>query len=87
MLLRRLRVNDASSGRHPLDAASGEMSGASNVISVLHGPGQHVGHRLKPAVGMVGKPGDIVGTVVGLELVEEQEGIEVVQLGGAQRSC
>ena len=48
------------------------------VVAVAHAPGEHVGHGLEAAMRMIGEAGDVVVGVVGAELVEHQERIEMV---------
>ena len=45
--------------------------------------GQHVGDGLDAAVRVPGKAGEVVGGVVGAEVVEQQERVEVVELEAA----
>src|SRR5690606_27679224 len=44
---------------------------------------EHVGHGLEAAVRMARKPGQVVLRAIGAELVEQQERIEIRQLGTA----
>ena len=44
-----------------------------------HGAGQHVGHRLDAAMRVHGEARQVVARVVRPEMVEQQEGIEIVQ--------
>ena len=53
------------------------------VVAVAHAPGDHIGHRLEAAMGMVGKSRDVVRRIVRAELVQHQEGIDRVELGRA----
>ena len=56
------------------------------VVLVPHAAIEHVGHRLEAAMRMRGEAGDVVAGLVGAELVEHQEGIEVGQLVGADHA-
>ena len=80
-------MDDPAARGHPLHAARPQVSAVALVVAVLHGPRQHVGHGLEPAVGMVGEAGRVVRSLLALELVEEQEGIEVVEGGRAQAAA
>jgi len=48
-----------------------------------HAPIEHVGDGLEPAVGVRGKTGDVLTGLVGTELVQQQEGIEVGEVARA----
>ena len=49
------------------------------VVAMAHAAGEHVGHGLEPAMRMVREAADIVGALVGAELVQHQERVEVGQ--------
>ena len=55
---------------------AGEPPVVAQDVAVLEGASDHVGDSLEAAVGMGRKAGDVVGGVFGVELVEQQEGIE-----------
>ena len=63
-------------GGHPLHAAVGEQALVARVVAMAHAPGDHVRHRLEPAVRMVRKAADVVLGIVGAERIEHQERIE-----------
>jgi len=46
---------------------------------VAHAAFEHVGHGLEAAVGMIGKARDVSRGIVGAELVEQQERIDLGQ--------
>ena len=50
------------------------------VVPVAHAPVEHVGDGLEAPMRVVGEARDVVLGLVGAELVEHQEGIEVGQL-------
>src|SRR6266446_5772911 len=77
ILLGHLRVDDAAPGRHPLHAAAGELAAVAEVVLVAHVAVEHVGHGLEATVRMRRETGDVVGRVVGRELVEHEKGIEI----------
>ena len=49
------------------------------VVAMPHAAGEHVGHGLEAAMRMVGEAADIVGALVGAELVQHQERVEIGQ--------
>jgi hypothetical protein len=49
------------------------MAFVAGVIPVMHGAGQHVCHRFEAAMGVIRKTGDVVGSILGTKLVEQQE--------------
>jgi hypothetical protein len=72
-------MHDAAAGGHPLHAAGPEQAGIALVVAMAHAAREHVGHGLEAAMRMIGKAGDVVGALVGAELVEHQERVEIGQ--------
>ena len=79
-------MNDAATGGHPLHVAGAQAPLVALVVAVAHGARQHVGHRLDPAMGVIGEAGDVVGGIVRAELVQQQKGVEGIKRRGAQRA-
>src|SRR3546814_825630 len=79
LLLGHLRVHQAAAGGHPLHAAGDQQALVAVVVLVAHSAVEHVGHGLEAAVRMAGETGDVVLGLVGAELVEQQERIELRQ--------
>ena len=73
-------VNDAAAGGHPLHVAGGDGAVVAHAVAVLDGSGEDVGDGLDAAVRMPGKSGKVVLGNVVAEIVEQQEGIEVMVL-------
>ena len=67
-------------GGHPLHAARHQHALVAVVVAVAHAAVEHVGDGLEAAVRMVGKARDVVLGLVGAELIEHQERIEIGQL-------
>src|SRR4029453_10347764 len=81
--LRHLLVHDAAPRRHPLDVAGADAPVVVERVAMLAFALPHDRHRLDPAVWMIGKSRLVVRRTVGLEVVQQQEGIEVVQLSSS----
>ena len=73
-------MDDAAPRGHPLHRARLEQSFIPLVVAVAHPPGQHDGHRLEAAMWMVRKAADIGVGIVGSELVEQEEGVERLEV-------
>jgi hypothetical protein len=71
---------------HPLDVAGRDGAAVPHAVAMLHGPGQHVGDRLDPAVRMPGKARQVILRNVVAEIVEQQERIEVGRVAEAERA-
>ena len=56
------------------------------VVAVAHAAVEHVGHGLEAAVRVFRKAGEVVARPVRAELVEHQEGIQPVELPGADHA-
>ena len=76
-LLRHLRVNDAPGGGHPLHVSGAQVAAVAEMILVPHVPVQHVRDGLETAMRMRRKAGEIVVRIVGVELIEHEERIDV----------
>src|SRR3546814_3329131 len=79
-----MRISDwrsdvCSSDLNPLHAAGDQQALVAVVVLVAHSAVEHVGHGLEAAVRMAGETGDVVLGLVGAELVEQQERIELRQ--------
>ena len=79
-------VDDAAAGRHPLDAAALDHAGMALVVAMAHLAIQHDGDGFKTAMRVVGKAGHVVGAVVGADLVQHQEGVQLHQAAMAQHA-
>ena len=75
-------MEDPAARGHPLYVPGTDRTGIPQAVLVVHDPVQHVGHRLDTPVGMHGKTRQIVAGVVGSEVIEEKERIEVVEPPG-----
>ena len=82
LLHRHLGMHDTAPRRHPLNAPRPELAAVAFVVFMPHRAREHIGHGLEPAVWVIGKAGDVVGALRGLELVEKKERIEIVELRG-----
>ncbi len=83
---RHLGVHDAPARGHPLHVAGADRALVSRGILVLELALQHVGHRLEPAMRMIGRALGLAGAVVCRpHLVEQQERIDEVQAWGRER--
>ncbi len=76
-----LLVDDAASGRHPLDFAGADDSLIAHAVPMLDLPRDHVGYRLDPPVGMPGEPGDVIPWLVGMKIVQHQKRVEKRDFG------
>ena len=85
LLGRRLDVEDAAAGGHPLGGAVGDDAAAAVGVLVLEGAVDHVGDGLEAAVGVpVGAPG-LARRVVDLaHLVHVDERVEVGQVDAGE---
>src|SRR5690606_33912608 len=79
LLLGHLRMHQAAAGGHPLHAAGDQQALVAAVVLVAHAAVEHVRHGLEAAMRMAGETGDVVFGLVGAELVEQQERIELRQ--------
>ena len=76
---RHFLVQDAAAGTHPLHIAGTDEARVAKAVAVMRGALEHVGDGFDAAVRMVREAAD--GTFEGIvegEMVEEQEGIELV---------
>src|SRR5439155_17172539 len=81
--LRHLLVENAAARGHPLNVTGPDAAAVAERILVLDLPFPDDRDRLDPAVWVVGEARLVGGRVGRLEMVEEQEGIEVVEAAGA----
>lgn len=79
LLLGHLAVHEAASRGHPLDAAAGDQAVAAAAVAVPHPALEHDRDRLEAAVRMIGEAPDVGVRLVGVQLVEEEEGVEVIE--------
>jgi hypothetical protein len=86
-LLRHLRVDDATRGRHPLHVAGPQVAAIASAVLVAHPAVEHVGDRLEAAVRMGREPGEVIVRVVGEELVEHQERVVAQVVGAAEATA
>src|SRR5439155_23719990 len=63
-----------------------EQAAVALVVAVAHAAGEHVGHRLEAAMGVLGKAGEVVGRIVGAEFIEQQERVELRQVRAADHA-
>ncbi len=80
LLPRHLGVDDATTGRHPLDAARAEKTGIPLVVAVFHRPRQHIGDGFETAMRMVGETRKVVTWIIRAEFIEQQKRIEMIEL-------
>ena len=80
-------VDDAAAGGHPLHVAGGDGAAVPHAVAVFDGSGEDVGDGLDAAVRMPGKSGKIVLGNVVAEIVEEQEGIEVMRVAETESAA
>ncbi len=82
--LRHFLVHDAAAGGHPLHVAGTKGALVAQGVTVLDRAGEDVGDRFDAPVRMPGEAGPVgVGAVVA-EIVEEEEGIELLRLAEAE---
>src|SRR5690606_5466425 len=79
LLLRHLRVDDPSPGRHPLGPATRDHPAVAAAVGMSHAPYAHHRDRLEPAVRMVGEAANVRIRIVGVETVEKEKGVEIPQ--------
>jgi hypothetical protein len=82
--LGHLLVNDATAGCHPLHVARCDSAVVAHAVAVLNGSGEYIGDGLDTAVRVPGKSGEVVFGDIVSEIVQEQEGIEVVGVAEAE---
>jgi hypothetical protein len=80
LLFGHLRMHQPPTGGHPLHAAGYEHALVTVVVAVAHAAVEHVSDRLEPAVRVIGKAGEVVLGLIGAELIEHEERIQVRQL-------
>ena len=72
-LLGHFAVDDAAPSGHPLHVAVFQQALVARAVAVAHAPVQHVGHRFKAPVRVVGKAGNVVTGVVAAKRIEHQK--------------
>src|SRR5207245_9640677 len=79
-------VDDAAARRHPLDVARRDDPAVAEAVPVLYIPVEYIGDGLDAPVRVPGKSAPVVVGVVGAEGVQQEEGIELGDLGEAERA-
>jgi len=84
-----LLVDDPAPRRHPLHVAGADSAVVPHAVAVFHGPSEHVGDGLDPAVRMPRKARQVIRRYVVAKIVQEQERVEVDVLPKpkARRRC
>src|SRR3546814_1548281 len=70
-------MDDAARGGHPLHAARRQVTDVAEMVLMLHVAIEHVGDSLEAAMRMRREAGEVIVRIVGIELVEHQERIEI----------
>src|SRR5262249_31399419 len=73
-------MEDAAASGHPLHVTHRHPALVAQAIAVLHRAGEHVRDRLDATVRMPREAGEVIARVLVPEIVEQQEGIEVLGL-------
>src|SRR5712671_3733593 len=82
--LRHLLVEDAASGRHPLDVSGPEAPAVAQTVAVINRAGQHIRDGLDAAMRVPWKSGAVVlGTIVA-EVVQQEERIEIARIAESE---
>src|SRR5258708_29950858 len=82
--LRHLLVEDAASGRHPLDVSGPEAPAVAQTVAVINRAGQHIRDGLNAAMRVPWKSGAVVlGTIVA-EVVQQKERVEIAGVAEAK---
>ena len=84
--LRHFLVNDAASGRHPLNVAGGDGSVVAHAVAMLDGSRENIGDGLDAAVGMPGEAGQVIVGDIVAKIVEEQKRIEIGRVAKTERT-
>jgi hypothetical protein len=66
-----LLVNDAPSGRHPLDVTGGDGAVVSHAVAVLDGSREHIRNRFDAAVRMPRKASQVIVRNVVAEIIQK----------------
>jgi len=69
-------VDDAAAGGHPLHVSRCNDPFIFHAVAMFHRAMDHVGDRLDPPMRVPGKPFQIMGRIIRVEVVEEQERIK-----------
>jgi hypothetical protein len=68
-----LLVEDSPTGGYPLDIAPRNGPGIADAVPMANDAGKVVGHRLNATVWMHGRTRQVVGGILGSEVIEKQE--------------
>src|SRR6266540_3584227 len=85
--LRHLLVQDAAPGGHPLHVARADDAGVPEAVLVGDTAAEHVRDRLDPAVRVDREPGDVVVWIVRAEVIEQEEGVQVIEVAGGDAAA
>src|SRR5262249_53336498 len=84
---RHLRVHDSRARGHPLDVAGSELAAAAPGGFLLHAAGKQIGNGLESSMRMVRRSFGFAGSQLrGTHLVEQQERVNVVEVGCWERT-
>src|SRR5262249_44043075 len=83
--LRHLLMDDAASGRHPLDVAGRNRAAVAKTVTMLDGPREDVRDRFNAAMRMPREAIEIVLGHVVPEVIEQEKRIVIGGLSEAQR--
>ena len=81
---RHLLVQDAAARRHPLHVAGAEAALVAQAVAVRHRARQHIRDGFDTAMRVPRETGEVVLRSVIAEIVEQQEGVELVRLPEAE---
>ena len=73
-------MNDPASRGHPLCTARTQNALIAHAVLMAHRPFDHIGHGLKPAMGMFGEACDIFIGIIGRNRVQHQKRIKHIKL-------
>jgi hypothetical protein len=86
MGLGHLLMHNPAAGCHPLNIAIGYTTGIADAVFMVHMTADHVGYRFNSAVRMHGKALHVIRRILGSEMIEQQKGIDMIQLAGRDTS-
>src|SRR5438045_7840247 len=72
-------VENAAARRHPLHVTRGHLALVAQAVAMLDRAGEHVGDGLDAAMRMPGKSRQIILRIFIAEIVQQQEGIEILR--------
>jgi hypothetical protein len=70
-------MDDAASRGHPLHVARADNPAVPDAVSVLHVALKDIGNRFDTPMGMPGKTLEVMGGIVGSEIVEKKERVKL----------